>query len=82
MRLHTGNPGRSWSLRSVIRLIAGVVIIAAGVVWVVDEQLNTIFGGVQIVVGLVLLAEPVLMRSRTDNQEGGHHQFEARSDDA
>lgn len=41
----------------VIRLLAGIIVTAAGIVWVSEPDMNSLFGGLQIAAGIALFVE-------------------------
>ena len=41
----------------VIRLLAGIIVTAAGIVWISEPNMNSLFGGLQILAGVALFAE-------------------------
>lgn len=41
----------------VIRLLAGIIVTAAGIVWIREPDMNSLFGGLQIAAGIALFVE-------------------------
>lgn len=41
----------------VIRLLAGIIVTSAGIVWVSEPDMNSLFGGLQIAAGIALFVE-------------------------
>lgn len=41
----------------VIRLLAGIVVTAAGIVWIREPDMNSLFGGLQVAAGIALFVE-------------------------